>query len=126
MTHEQRGATTLVRGEGVTVRIGDRLILDGVDIAVDAGRIVTLIGPNGSGKTTLVRAMLGLIRPHGGTIWRRRGLTVGYVPQRVHVERTMPLTVRRLHPAWRTAEARSGGSGAGRGRCAGHCRQLFP
>lgn len=96
MTRERSHAQTLVRGEAVTVKVGDRVILDEVDVRVDAGRIVTLIGPNGSGKTTLVRAMLGLLRPGSGVVWRKPGLTIGYVPQHVHVERTLPLTVRRF------------------------------
>lgn len=96
MTVEHTGDEALIRGDAITVKAGDRLILDAVDIRVDPGRIVTLIGPNGSGKTTLVRTLLGLLRPGSGTVRRRRGLTIGYVPQHVHVERTLPLTVRRF------------------------------
>ena len=62
-----RDAGALVEARGVVVRHGARLALDGIDLAVRAGEIVTLVGPNGSGKTTLVRVMLGLVRPCAGT-----------------------------------------------------------
>ena len=86
----------LISASGVTVRYGGRPVLDGVDLSVAPGEIVTLIGPNGSGKTTFLRAVLGLIRPDGGAVARRPGLTIGYVPQRVEIDRTLPLTLRRF------------------------------
>jgi zinc transport system ATP-binding protein len=84
---------TLLRAEGVSVRLGGRTVLDHVDARIDTGEIVTLIGPNGSGKTTLVRVLLGLVRPSKGRRRRGRRVRVGYVPQRIHVEPTLPLTV---------------------------------
>ena len=83
----------LVRASGVAVRFGDRAILHDVDCAIGPGEIVTLIGPNGAGKTTLVRVLLGLLKPGRGRVERRRGLRIGYVPQRMHVEPTLPLSV---------------------------------
>jgi zinc transport system ATP-binding protein len=58
--------------------------------------IVALIGPNGAGKTTLVRALLGLVSPTRGSIRRRPGLRVGYMPQRMIIDSALPLTVERL------------------------------
>jgi zinc transport system ATP-binding protein len=69
-------------------------ILDHVDVEISASEVVSLIGPNGAGKTTLVRALLGLIAPTSGTVTRRAGLLVGYVPQRLQIDRAMPLSVR--------------------------------
>ena len=45
----------------VSVRLGNRLVLDAVDVAVERGSWLGLIGPNGSGKTTLLRAVAGLV-----------------------------------------------------------------
>jgi ABC-2 type transport system ATP-binding protein len=45
----------------------DRTVLDGLDLEVGAGQVVGLLGPNGAGKTTTVKALLGLVRPDGGT-----------------------------------------------------------
>ena len=86
----------LVEVSGLSVRLGGAAVLDSVDLAVRPGEIVTLIGPNGSGKTTLVRAVLGLQETAAGHVRRRPGLRVGYVPQHLHIEDTMPLTVRRF------------------------------
>ena len=81
-----------------------RAILQGIDIDIAEGEIITLIGPNGAGKTTLVRVLLGLERADRGTILRKRGLVVGYVPQRFEVDRAIPLTVGRFVQLGRRAE----------------------
>lgn len=84
---------SLVAVSGLEVSFAGRKVLDGVDLTVNPGEIVTLIGPNGAGKTTLVRAVLGQVRPGRGSVRRRSGLTVGYMPQRLKVDPTLPLTV---------------------------------
>lgn len=86
----------LVSGAGIGVRMGRRTVLESVDIAIRRGEIVTLIGPNGSGKTTLVRTLLGLHRPDIGTTSMAPGIRVGYAPQQLTVDRTLPLDVRRF------------------------------
>jgi zinc transport system ATP-binding protein len=80
----------------VRVAFGRRVALDDVSLTLHAGEIVTVIGPNGAGKTTLLRVVLGLQRPTAGTVKRRAGVAVGYVPQRVAIDETLPLTVRRF------------------------------
>lgn len=90
------GGEPLVACDGITVCLGGRPVLERVSMAVEPGEIVTLIGPNGSGKTTLVRTILGLQAPQVGRIRRRAGLKVGYVPQRLTIDPTLPLTVRRF------------------------------
>ncbi len=87
---------TLVKVNGVTVRIAGVEILDHVDLEIRTGAIVTLIGPNGSGKTTLVRVVLGLVQPNQGTVRRTAGIRIGYVPQHFHVDETLPISVRRF------------------------------
>lgn len=95
----------LVKAEALSVRLGGRLVLDRVELTVDPGEVVTLIGPNGAGKTTLVRAVLGLVRAAEGTISRRPGLRIGYMPQRLTIDPTLPLTVRRFLSLWRPVTA---------------------
>ena len=90
------GDEALIAAEGLTVRYGHHAVLEGVDISVRQGEIVTVIGPNGAGKTTLLRVLLGLLKPDTGIVRRRPGLRLGYLPQRVHVEPTLPLNVARL------------------------------
>ncbi|HSK39429.1 MAG TPA: ATP-binding cassette domain-containing protein, partial [Arenibaculum sp.] len=86
----------LVRLDGVSVRLGRRTVLDGIDLAVNAGEVVTVLGPNGAGKTTLARVVLGLQRPGAGRVTRRPGTSIGYMPQRASVDPVMPLSVARL------------------------------
>ncbi|WP_443191031.1 zinc ABC transporter ATP-binding protein ZnuC [Pseudomonas indica] len=86
----------LVRLSGVGVRYADQAVLEDVRLSVKPGEIVTLIGPNGAGKTTLVRAVLGLLTPDQGEVWRRPRLRIGYMPQKLQVDATLPLTVLRF------------------------------
>lgn len=88
--------SVLVEGAGIRVRHGRRTILRDVDIAIARNEIVTLIGPNGSGKTTLVRALLGLEPLDAGTVRRVPNITIGYTPQTLTVDRTLPLDVSRF------------------------------
>jgi zinc transport system ATP-binding protein len=87
---------TLAAAEGLEVRFGATRALTQVDLVVEAGEVVTLIGPNGAGKSTLVRAVLGLIAPSAGRVWRRPGLRIGYLPQRMTIDPVLPLTVGRF------------------------------
>lgn len=90
------GDDLLIKARGIEVRQDARPVLHDVDFALERGEIVTLVGPNGSGKTTLLRVLLGAVAPARGTLYRKRGLKIGYVPQNLHVDSTLPLTVRRF------------------------------
>jgi iron complex transport system ATP-binding protein len=56
-----------LRIESLSVRLGDRMVIDDLDLAIAAGQFVALVGPNGSGKTTLLRTLFGAVTPHAGT-----------------------------------------------------------
>ncbi|MCC0047773.1 MAG: ATP-binding cassette domain-containing protein [Rhodobiaceae bacterium] len=73
-----------------------RWLVRGVSLTVQPGEIVTLIGPNGSGKSTSVKLALGILDPTEGNASRRKGLRVGYVPQKLAIDWTLPLTVSRF------------------------------
>lgn len=73
-----------------------RWLVRGVDLSVARGEIVSLIGPNGSGKSTTAKMALGILKPDEGEAGRIKGLKVGYVPQKVSVDWTLPLTVARF------------------------------
>ncbi|MCB2115244.1 MAG: metal ABC transporter ATP-binding protein [Rhodobacteraceae bacterium] len=87
---------TLIEARGVSVRHGALSVLEGVNFAIQPGEIVTIVGPNGSGKSTLVRALIGLERAAMGEVVRRAGLRIGYVPQRLHLDASLPMTVARF------------------------------
>jgi zinc transport system ATP-binding protein len=78
------------------VRFGRLKALEDVDLTIRPGEIVTLVGPNGAGKSTLVRLVLGVLRPSRGRIERRPGISVAYVPQRLALDASLPLTVDRF------------------------------
>ena len=91
----------------VSVRFGDATVLDRVSVSVDAGEIVTVVGPNGSGKSTLLRVLVGSLAPSSGKVTRQKGLPIGYVPQRVHLDPTLPMTVSRFLKLRRRADPAS-------------------
>ncbi len=86
----------LLEVSAVDLVLGQRLLLEKVNFKIGSGEILTIIGPNGAGKTTLLRVALGLQKPTHGTVTRRPELTVGYMPQRLHLDPTFPLTVKRF------------------------------
>lgn len=87
---------SLISAKNVSLTYGAQQVLRDVDFEINAGEIVTVIGPNGSGKSTLMRALLGAKPVQTGEIIRKKGLRIGYVPQRLAIETAMPLTVARF------------------------------
>jgi zinc transport system ATP-binding protein len=86
----------LLTGRSLSLAYGKQVILDKIDISIAPGEIVTVIGPNGAGKTTLIRVLLGLLKPTSGSLARRAGMRVGYLPQRMQFDPVLPLQVSRL------------------------------
>jgi len=88
---------------GISFRYGSITALDGVDLTVDAGEIVSIVGPNGSGKTTLLKCIDNILRPKSGVALimgndinklslKEISKTIGYVPQ-TSVRTIFPFTV---------------------------------
>jgi len=92
---QHKGEAPLIEARDVEVSFGTNTVLTGANVTVRVGEIVTLIGPNGAGKTSLVRALLGLVKPDQGSVSRQKGLRIGYMPQRLSVDGSLPLTVDR-------------------------------
>nr|WP_319248439.1 metal ABC transporter ATP-binding protein [uncultured Celeribacter sp.] len=87
---------SLISLNDVSVRLGGRQVLDHVSMSIAPAEIVTIVGPNGSGKSTMLRTLIGALKPTEGKVERRKGLKIGYVPQKLHIDPTLPLTVRRF------------------------------
>ncbi len=85
----------LLTAKGLTVTHGKRVLLDSLDFEIFPGEALTLIGPNGAGKTTLIRALIGMT-PHSGRLTRRKGLRLGYTPQKLPLEQLIPMPVDRF------------------------------
>lgn len=98
---------------GLGVSLSGRRVLSDIDLRIDTGEFVVLLGGNGSGKTTLVRAILGLVAYDSGTIellgepldrfheWHK----IGYVPQRLALPANVPATVGEVVLSGRVAHA---------------------
>ena len=86
----------LIEVEDLSVSYGARTVLSRVSMRVDAGEIVTIVGPNGSGKTSLLRAIIGAVKPAQGHVSKGEGVKIGYVPQKLHIDGTLPITVTRF------------------------------
>ena len=84
---------TLVTLEKVTCRYDAEAVLVDVDLSLEAGGFVGIVGPSGSGKTTLLRTLMGTVVPTSGTVRRRPGLSLAYVPQVETVNWNFPVTV---------------------------------
>lgn len=82
-------------------------ILRGVSLKVTARDFITIVGPNGAGKTMLLKAMMGLEKIQAGAVIRRTGLRIGYVPQRLVADPTIPISVRRFLTLRKSATAQS-------------------
>jgi zinc transport system ATP-binding protein len=88
--------STLLNAQNISLAIDGKQILQNITLQIDENQIVTLIGPNGAGKTSLVKIVLGLSKPSAGSVKLRKNLRVGYMPQRLHVDNSMPISVQKF------------------------------
>ena len=86
----------LVSLENLTVQFDSRPVVDRVNLKIHRGDIITIIGPNGAGKTTLIKAVLGIQKVSAGQVSVKKNLVIGYVPQHLTLEATLPLSVKRF------------------------------
>lgn len=96
MSGETEKYPPLLTAEDIDAHFGSRSVLAHVSLTVHRGEIVSLIGPNGAGKTTLVRIILGLLAPDHGRVIKKPGLRIGYMPQSLAVDDTLPITAARF------------------------------
>lgn len=80
---------------GLTVRFGQRVVIEGLSFELQQGDILAVLGPNGSGKTVLLKALLGLVGAEGEIRWAPEA-RIGYVPQKVAPDRALPVRVREI------------------------------
>jgi zinc transport system ATP-binding protein len=88
--------SALIEARGMAAGYAGLPALRDVDFAIRSGEIVTVVGPNGSGKSTLVKTLIGLLAPTAGQVRRAEGVSIGYVPQRLAIDATLPMTVERF------------------------------
>ncbi|MCF6254254.1 MAG: metal ABC transporter ATP-binding protein [Thiomicrorhabdus sp.] len=73
-----------------------KTVLSEVSLRIHPKEIVTLIGPNGAGKSTLLKILLGLRQPTSGTVTVKKGLKIGFMPQKIQIDATLPMSVERF------------------------------
>ncbi|MEY4230898.1 MAG: hypothetical protein RLZZ362_1747, partial [Actinomycetota bacterium] len=98
--------TVLVELDGVSHSYGGPTVLHHVHVGIEPGSFLGIIGPSGSGKTTMLRLVLGSLQPTEGTVHRRPGIRIAYVPQVETVNWNFPITVGEVvlmagTPSWR-------------------------
>ncbi len=94
--HEKVLEMSLVTVENLSLSYGANTVLHYVNMDIEPGEIVTIVGPNGSGKTSLLRAIIGAVKPSVGQVSLKPGLKIGYVPQKLHIDPTLPISVERF------------------------------
>lgn len=85
--------TPLLTLEGVAAGYGDGSVITGVDLQIERGDFVGIVGPSGSGKSTLLRVLLGSVAVSEGRLDRPGGTRLGYVPQVERIDWDFPVTV---------------------------------
>jgi len=86
----------LIEAHHITQKFGDATVLKEISLTLHPKEIVTLIGPNGAGKSTLLKVLLGLIEPTAGQVIRKPGLRIGFMPQKIQIDATLPMSVERF------------------------------
>lgn len=83
----------LVSLENISFKVNGQKIINNISLNLKKGEITTLIGPNGGGKTSIARIVLGILEPSLGKVVRNSDLKIGYMPQKINIDKTIPLTV---------------------------------
>ena len=89
-------SASLISTVGLSLSLDGRQVLQAVDFSISEGEIVTIVGPNGSGKSSFLKCLIGAIPPSSGWITRSALLRIGYVPQKLQIDQTFPMTVARF------------------------------
>lgn len=87
---------TLIETTALTLSYNRQTVLRDVNFSIARGEIVTIVGPNGSGKSSLLRALIGALPPASGSVTRAPDLAIGYVPQKLQIDATLPMTAARF------------------------------
>jgi zinc transport system ATP-binding protein len=86
----------LIEANNITQTFDQKTVLSKVSLRIHPKEIVTLIGPNGAGKSTLLKILLGLRQPTSGTVTVKKGLKIGFMPQKIQIDATLPMSVERF------------------------------
>lgn len=86
----------LIELKDINVQFAQRNILKNINLSLYSNSVLTIVGPNGGGKSTLLKVLLKLIQPSSGKVIYHNDVRIGYVPQKIHLEHSLPLTVEKF------------------------------
>jgi zinc transport system ATP-binding protein len=86
----------LIKAENLNLIKQGNHILKNINVTINDKDFITIIGPNGAGKSMLLKCLMGLEPIDEGVIIHKTDLKIGYVPQRLTPDKTMPLTVKKF------------------------------
>jgi zinc transport system ATP-binding protein len=87
---------SLISAHGINVSRDGRSVLNDVSVDISENDFITIIGPNGAGKSMLLKCLMGFYPPDSGHVIQQKNLKIGYVPQRLMADPTLPITVSRF------------------------------
>ncbi|OOH92149.1 zinc ABC transporter ATP-binding protein ZnuC [Pasteurellaceae bacterium 15-036681] len=90
---EKKRTVPLITLEKINVVFDEQLALQDINLKIFPNSITTIVGPNGAGKSTLLKVLLKLLAPTSGQVTYKKGLTIGYVPQKLHLDHSIPISV---------------------------------
>lgn len=86
----------LIELKNINVAFEQKTALQNINLNIYPNSIITIVGPNGGGKSTLLKILLKLQKPTSGAVIYHKNVRIGYVPQKIHLDHSLPLTVERF------------------------------
>lgn len=83
---------TLLEVKEIALSYGNKTVLKNINLSIKEKSVTTIVGPNGAGKSSLLKVILKLIKADSGKVIYSPSLTIGYVPQKIHLDNNLPLT----------------------------------
>ncbi|MDR2548231.1 MAG: metal ABC transporter ATP-binding protein [Rickettsiales bacterium] len=85
--------SSVLKTENLALAYDNKKVLDGINISIERGDVVTILGPNGGGKTSLVKAVAGINKNCTGSVMFADDIKISYMPQNFSISNLMPITV---------------------------------
>lgn len=86
----------LIQLKNINVEFAQKTALRNINLSIYPNSIITIVGPNGGGKSTLLKTLLKLQAPTSGEVIYSKNVRIGYVPQKIHLDHSLPITVERF------------------------------
>lgn len=86
----------LIELKNINMTFEQHRVLENINLTLYGNSVVTIVGPNGGGKSTLLKILLKLQKPTTGKVIHNKNVRIGYVPQKIYLDQSMPITVSRF------------------------------